>query len=94
VGNRTIEALTNLGFDHKQALGVSRGDVLVIPICPPDGSSSAVMIRPDIPRALDKKGKKLPDGTFAQQVRLAVRWFLAAQDVVTRNGTGIGEVQK
>ncbi|MCB0189186.1 MAG: DUF3854 domain-containing protein, partial [Caldilineaceae bacterium] len=68
VGNGTIEALTNLGFDHKQALGVARGDVLVIPICPPDGSSSAIMMRPDIPRKLEKKGKMLADGTFAQQV--------------------------
>lgn len=32
--------------------------------------------------------------TLSQQVRLAVRWFLATQDVVTRSGTSMGEVQK
>lgn len=68
VGNGTIEALANLGFDHKQTLGVSHGDVLVIPICPPDGSNGAVMVRPDVPRTFDKKDKKLPDGTHPQQV--------------------------
>jgi len=52
VGNGTVDTLTGLGFDHKQALGVSRGDVLVVPICPPDGSSG-YMIRPDLPRVFD-----------------------------------------
>lgn len=68
VGNGTVDTLIGLGFDHKQALGVSQGDVLVIPICPPDGSSGAVMVRPDIPRTFDVKEKKLPDGTHPQKV--------------------------
>lgn len=66
VGNGTVDTLTGLGFDHKQALGVSRGDVLVVPICPPDGSSG-YMIRPDLPRVFDGD-KKLPDGTRKQTV--------------------------
>lgn len=67
-GNGTHDALTALGFDHTQAIGAAGGDVLVIPICPPDGSNGRYMIRPDNPRVFDDKDKKLADGTHPQRV--------------------------
>ena len=65
-GNGTVEALQALGFSYKQARDVAHGDVLVLPIWPPDGTNGLAMIRPDVPRIFD--GKKLEDGTHEQKV--------------------------
>lgn len=65
-GNGTVEALQGLGFSYKQARDVSHGDVLLLPIRPPDGTNGLYMIRPDNPRVFD--GDKLPDGTRKQTV--------------------------
>ena len=65
-GNGTVDSLQALGFSYKQARDTAHGDVLVLPIRPPDGSAGIYMIRPDVPRVFD--GKKLPDGTHEQKV--------------------------
>lgn len=64
-GNGTVEALQALGFSYKQARDVAHGDVLVLPIHPPDNTNGLYMIRPDVPRVFD--GKKLSDGTHEQK---------------------------
>ncbi|MFQ5620177.1 MAG: VapE domain-containing protein, partial [Rhodospirillales bacterium] len=65
-GNDGYKHLKNLGFNHQQAKTALSGDVLVVPIAPPDRSNSTYMIRPDNPRI--KPGKKLADGTREQKV--------------------------
>ena len=65
-GNGTADSLQALGFSYKQARDTAHGDVLVLPIRPPDGSGGLCMIRPDVPRVFD--GKKLDDGTHEQKV--------------------------
>ena len=65
-GNGTVDSLQALGFSYKQARDTAHGDVLVLPIRPPDGSDGLYMIRPDVPRVFD--GKKLDDGTHEQKV--------------------------
>ena len=65
-GNGTVDSLQALGFSYKQARDTAHGDVLVLPIRPPDGTDGLYMIRPNVPRVFD--GKKLPDGTHEQRV--------------------------
>ena len=65
-GNGAVDSLQALGFSYKQARDTAHGDVLVLPIRPPDGMNGLYMIRPDVPRVFD--GKKLEDGTHEQRV--------------------------
>ena len=67
-GETTLQELERLGFSYKQARDVSHGDILLLPIRPPDGTNGLCMIRPDNPRVFDDKDHKLPDGTYRQQV--------------------------
>ena len=67
-GNGAVDSLQALGFSYKQARDTAHGDVLVLPIRPPDGTNGLYMIRPDVPRVFDDKDHRLPDGTFRQRV--------------------------